>query len=125
MNGRCENKNPIEDAIAETIYKRKTYEKLQPCPGVTVIKTNQDEGKEQCVAVSIEQPIKSKKEVTEWLEAIKDLGDWNVSPGCGEKEVFITVDYVNFPFPLKPVVEFNQSPHVLIEQLKRSLELEG
>jgi hypothetical protein len=124
MNGRCENKNPIEDAIALAIYKRKTYEPLNPCPGVTVIKTNQDAGKEQYVAVKIARPIESKKEVSEWLDAIKDLGDWNVLPGCGEKEVFVTVDYVNFPFPLKPVVEFDPSPHILIEQLKKSLELE-
>lgn len=124
MNGRCENKNPIEDAIADIIYARKTLESKHPCPGVLVLKTDNSAGKEQYVALVIKRPVESKKEVGEWLDSVKDLGDWKVMPGYRDEEIFMTVDYSNFPFPVKPIIEFNPSSYVVVDQLKKSLELE-
>jgi hypothetical protein len=124
MNGRCKNKNPIEDAIAELIYKGRSNESLCPFSGVIVYKTDSAYENEQTVAVVIKRPVESKKEVSEWLESTKDLGIYNILPGCGPEKVFITANYINFPFPVKPPVMFNPDPHVLIEQLKKSLELE-
>jgi len=113
--------NPIEESIKECIYNHR-YTQTVACPGVTVGRHSSIGHNEQYVKVIIDSAA-DPSILKEWLESLRDLGEFAITPVFCNGHRVVLIDFTSRPYPVGPLPVPDFSASHVVDVLKKALNL--